>query len=45
MASKARRKPYEEGKQRIERKAATVQEERDEIIHLINAHIDKASSE
>lgn len=41
MASKARRKPFEEGRLRIERKSTTVLEEREEIIHLINAHIDK----
>lgn len=39
--AKVRRKPYQEGRQRIERKARTVQEERHELIHLINAHIDK----
>lgn len=41
--AKVRRKPYQEGRQRIERKARTVQEEREEVLVLINANIDKVS--
>lgn len=41
--ARTRRKPYQEGRQRIERKARTVQEEREEVLALINAHVEKVT--